>query len=397
MSIPRHRAPAAPALFSAGFRPFFLMAGLWAMLAMPLWLAAFAGTVALPSGLAPWIWHAHEMIFGYAAAAIAGFLLTAIPNWTGRLPLQGGPLVGLAALWLAGRIAVMFSASLGAPLTTVIDLAFPLVFVLVVAREIIAGNNRRNLPMVAALIFLFAGNLLVHWETLGGAATAELGIRIGLATVLMLITLVGGRIIPSFTRNWLAKMRPEGPLPAAAGRLDLAALAVTAAAVIAWAAAPESAVAPWIELAAGVILIARLARWRGIATASEPLVWVLHVGYGWLAFGLLLLAINGLSPLLPSTSALHALTTGAVGTMTLAVMTRATLGHTGQPLTAGHGTTAIYGLVTIAAVLRVAAPLFGSRYLTAVTAAGVAWSGAFLLFVAIYGPLLVRPRGSETA
>jgi uncharacterized protein involved in response to NO len=397
MTIPRHRSQAGSALFSAGFRPFFLMAGLWAMLAMPLWLAVFAGAVALPSNLAPWIWHAHEMIFGYAAAAIAGFLLTAIPNWTGRLPLQGGPLAGLAALWLAGRIAVMFSTTLGGPLTAALDLSFPLVFALAVAREIIAGNNRRNLPMVVALAFLFVGNLLVHLEALGRTSTAELGIRVGLATVLMLITLVGGRIIPSFTRNWLARERPEGPLPAAASRFDMAALAVTAVAVIAWAAAPDSAVAPWIELAAGTILAVRLARWRGIATTAEPLVWVLHVGYAWLAFGLLLLAINGLSPLLPATSALHALTTGAVGTMTLAVMTRATLGHTGQLLAAGRGTTAIYGLVTIAAVLRVAAPFFGSHYLALITAAGTAWSAAFLLFVALYGPLLVRPREPRPA
>jgi len=397
MAIPRHRTHSGPALFSAGFRPFFLLAALWGMLSMPFWLAVFSGAVALPSDLAPWMWHAHEMIFGYAAATIAGFLLTAIPNWTGRLPLQGWPLAGLASLWIAGRLAVLLSATLGVGVAAAVDLAFPLVFLLVVAREIIAGNNRRNLPMVVALSFLLLGNLLVHMEAMGYGNTAELGVRIGLATVLMLIALVGGRIIPSFTRNWLAKERPQGPLPAEADRFDLAALAVAALALLAWAAKPDSSYAPWIELAAGAALVARLSRWRGVATMSEPLLWVLHLGYGWLAFGLMLLAINELSPLLPATSALHALTTGAVGTMTLAVMTRATLGHTGQALTASRGTTAIYGLVTIAAALRVAAPLLAGHYVAAVTAAGLAWSGAFLLFAALYGPLLLRPRGAQAA
>jgi uncharacterized protein involved in response to NO len=386
------RAYSGPTFISAGFRPFFLSGGLWAMLAMPLWLCVFAGATTLPSGLAPWIWHAHEMIFGYAMAVIAGFLLTAIPNWTGRPLLSGAPLVVLASLWLAGRIAVLFSAVLGAPLAAAIDLAFPLLFLLVAAREIVAGNSRRNLPVVVALGCLFAGNLLVHLEALGSGDTAELGIRIGLATVLMLITLIGGRIIPSFTGNWLTKTHPGSALPAVAGAFDVAALAVTAAAVIVWAAAPDGTAAPWLELAAGLALLARLARWRGLATTAEPLLWILHVGYAWLPIGFLLLAANGFRELLPATSALHALTTGAIGTMTLAVMTRATLGHTGRALAADAGTTAIYILITAAAALRVLAPLFASHYTIAVTVAGLAWSGAFLLFVTFYGPALLRPR-----
>lgn len=386
-----------PAVLSAGFRPFFFLAAAWGASAMPFWLATFAGLLPLPSDLAPWMWHAHEMIFGYAAAAIAGFLLTAIPNWTGRPPVRGALLALLAVLWLAGRVAILSSATVGAALAAAIDLAFPLAFLLVVAREIVAGKNRRNLPMVAALSFLLLGNLLIHVDALGQGNTAELGVRIGLATVLMLIALVGGRIIPSFTRNWLARTRPQGALPAEADRFDLAALAVAALALLSWAAKPDSSYAPWVELAAGVALVVRLARWRGAATLAEPLLWVLHLGYGWLAFGLLLLAINEIAPLMPATSALHALTTGAVGTMTLAVMTRATLGHTGQPLTAGRGTMAIYVLITIAAALRVAAPLFGPHYLVAVTAAGLAWSGAFLLFLAFYAPLLLRRRPPDAA
>src|SRR5579875_1617216 len=215
-AIPRYRPHTGPALLSAGFRPFFLAASLWAAVAIPLWLAAYAAGLAVPTALAPVVWHVHEMVFGFAAAAVAGFLLTAIPNWTGRLPLQGGPLAALAAL---------------------ADLSFPAAFLGVVAREIIAGRNWRNLPMLAALSLLLIGNLLVHLEALGLADTAAVGNRIGLATLWMLISLVGGRIIPSFTRNWLTKMRPGIAPPAPEGRFDRAVLIVTGLALALWLAA----------------------------------------------------------------------------------------------------------------------------------------------------------------
>lgn len=221
--------PPGSALFSAGFRPFFLLGALWSASALPLWLCVCTGRVVLPSAFPPVIWHAHEMIYGYALATVAGFLLTAIPNWTGRSPVRGAPLATLACLWLAGRAAVFFSGMLDAGATALIDLAFPLAFIAVVARELIAGHNWKNLPMLVALFFLFAGNLLVHLERLGMASTAELGNRLGLATILMLISLVGRRIVPSFTRNWLAKARPKGRLPAQIGRFDLGALLVTGA------------------------------------------------------------------------------------------------------------------------------------------------------------------------
>jgi uncharacterized protein involved in response to NO len=332
------------------------------------------------------------MVFGYAAATVAGFLLTAIPNWTGRMPLQGGPLALLVLLWGLGRIAVMFSDEIGAPNAAAFDLAFPLVFLAVVAREILAGRNWRNVPMLAALALLLGGNLLVHLEALGVASTAELGNRLGVATLLMLISFVGGRIIPSFTRNWLTKQHPDKPAPAPFGRIDRAVLAVTAAALAVWVVTPEHPLAPWVELAAGMALAVRLARWRGLATLREPLLWVLHLGYGWLSLGFLLLGLNGLAPLMPPTTALHALTVGAVGTMTLAVMTRASLGHTGRSLVAGTGTTTIYVLITLAAILRLLAPLGGEYYLPVLTAAGAAWSGAFGLFAVLYAPPLLLPR-----
>ena len=390
--MPRYRPQSGPAILSAGFRPFFLLAALWAAIAIPLWLAIFTGQTDMPTRLDPVVWHVHEMIFGFGAAAVAGFLLTAIPNWTGRMPLQGGPLAGLVLLWAAGRAAVLSSAWIGAASAAVLDLAFPAVFFAVVAREILAGRNWRNLPMLVALALLFSGNLLVHLDALGVAATSSLGNRLGIATLLLLISLVGGRIIPSFTSNWLAKQQPAVAAPASFGPFDRIALILTALALAVWVGAPDTSLAAPVEIAAGVAAAARLVRWRGYAAWREPLLWILHLGYAWLAAGLLLLGINSFAGLLPQTAALHALTAGAVGTMTLAVMTRATLGHTGRALTAGPGTTAIYALVTLAAVLRVLAGMTGAVYEPMLLAAGAAWSGAFGLFVVLYGGALMRPR-----
>jgi uncharacterized protein involved in response to NO len=396
-AIPRYRAHAGPAIFSAGFRPFFLAAAIWAAVALPIWLAAYAGEAAVPTLLPPVVWHAHEMVFGYAAAAVAGFLLTAIPNWTGRMPLQGWPLATLVMLWAAGRLGVAFSAAIGAPAAAAADLCFPLAFLGVVGREILAGRNWRNLPMLGALALLFAANLLVHLAALDIAETAALGNRIGLATLLALISLVGGRIIPSFTRNWLIKMRPAVAPPAAEGPLDLAILVATALALALWAALPEAPASSWAALAAGLALCWRLARWRGFKTLGEPLLLILHLGYAWLAAGLVLLGLDGIVEILPATAALHALTAGAVGTMTLAVMTRASLGHTGRPLSAGPGTKAIYLLVTVAAVLRLLSPLAGDQEMLVLALAGAAWSGAFGFFAILYGGALARPRAQGAA
>ena len=397
MAIPRYRAHAGQALLSAGFRPFFLLSATWAALAVPLWLAFLAGAGTVPTLLPPPIWHAHEMVFGYAAATAAGFLLTAIPNWTGRMPLQGGPLAALVGLWIAGRVAEFVSARIGAPAAAVLDLSFPVAFLVAVAREIVAGRNWRNLPMVAALTLLLVGNSLVHLEALGWAETGELGNRLGIATLLMLITLVGGRIVPSFTRNWLTKNLPGAATPASFGWIDRAALLTTALALADWVAVPAAPWTPWVELIAALALGMRLVRWRGAGAWREPLLWVLHLGYGWLALGFLLLAVNGIMPLVPATAALHALTVGAIGTMTLGVMTRASLGHTGRPLVAGSGTTTIYALVTVAALLRLLAPLAGADYLLLLSLAGAAWSGAFGLFVFLYGRPLATPRVSGAA
>jgi uncharacterized protein involved in response to NO len=388
--IPRYRPWSGPALLSAGFRPFFLIAGIWPAVALPVWLAVLVGHLVLPSAFDPVAWHAHELLFGFVMAAVAGFLLTAVPNWTGRMPLQGWSLAALAGLFVAGRVAVTFSEATGPEAAAAIDLAFPAVLLAALAREIIAGRNWRNLPMLAALSLLGIANALTHLEALGWASTAAAGLRLGIAVVLLLIGLVGGRIIPSFTRNWLVK-RGEARLPAPAGRIDAAALGVTAAALAAWVIAPDwLGVAPLMALAALANAV-RLVRWRGYLTGAEPLVWVLHLGFAWLPVGFALMALTPVLGLAPS-AAVHALTGGAMSTMILAVTTRATRGHTGRALTAGRATTALYALVTLAAVARVAAGMVSGAMMPLLAIAGAAWAGAFLLFLAIYGPMLLAPK-----
>ena len=369
-------------LWSAGFRPFFLVAAIWAALAVPAWLAVYVHGYPLPAALPAMYWHAHEMIYGYGLAAVAGFLLTAIPNWTGRLPVRGTPLAGLAVLWLLGRIAAFTPAPW-------LDLAFPLALTAVVAREVASARNFHNLPVVAILGVLFAGNLLVQLHALGIAYTAALGNRIGVATLLLLIALIGGRIVPSFTRTWMARELPDARPPAQHSALDWACLVLGLCGLAAWVVAAESPFSFALEIAGGVALGVRLARWRGLATVREPLLFVLHLGYGWLAGGLAFAGVNGFLGWMPAGAPLHALTVGAIGTMTLAVMTRASLGHAGRPLHAGLGTSTIYLLVTLAAALRVAAPLLGEHTALSTAIAGCAWSAAFALFALLYGPLLV--------
>ncbi|HET7362946.1 MAG TPA: NnrS family protein [Burkholderiales bacterium] len=386
---PRHQGVA---FLSAGFRPFFLLGAAWATVAVPLWLAAYVHGYALPGSLPAMVWHAHEMIYGYALAAVTGFLLTAIPNWTGRLPIRGAPLGALVALWLVGRIAFLASSAIGPWAAAAIDLAFTAVLIATVAREVTAAQNYHNLPVVGVLALLLAGNTLVHLHALDIAYTAALGNRIGVATLIALIALIGGRIVPSFTRNWLAKQRPDVRPPAPHDRLDTACLLVVVIGLVAWVSAPDSQSASVLTIAAGLAAALRLARWRGLATAREPLLLILHVGYAWVAIGLLLIGTNGIVAWAPPGAPLHALTVGAIGTMTLAVMTRASLGHTGRELRAGPGTVAIYILVTLAALLRVAAPLSGDAMAEVSALAGLAWSGAFGLFAILYAPLLMRPR-----
>lgn len=383
-----------PALFTYGFRPFFLGATLWAALAMILWLLALAGWLDTPGMLDPVAWHAHELVFGFLLAVIAGFLTTAVPNWTGRMPIVGWPLAGLFALWLAGRVAMALPAGLPWLAVALIDLGFGIVFAAAIAREIIAGRNWRNLGVLAILSVLIAGNALFHWEAAQGAAPAQgMGLRIGLGAGIMMIGLIGGRIVPSFTRNWLARRGP-GALPVPpAQRFDLIALLALLVAVLLWIAAPQSAATAGALMLAGVLHLWRLSRWCGHRAGAEPLLWVLHLGYAFVPLGALALALAILRPdILAPGAALHLWLAGAVGVMTLAVMTRATLGHTGQALSAGAGTQTLYLLLLAAVLGRFMAGLWPALATPLHMVSALGWIGAMAGFALLYGPALLRAR-----
>jgi uncharacterized protein involved in response to NO len=277
---------------------------------------------------------------------------------------------------------------LGGFAAAVIDIAFLVTLAAVAAREIVAGKNWRNLRVLIVLGVLTAGNVVFHAEVLLNGA-ADVGIRLAIGAVILLIALIGGRIVPSFTNNWLARNNP-GRLPVPFSRFDMIVLAASVLALAGWIAAPTHAVTGGLMLAAGLLQAARLARWAGDRTVADRLVLVLHVGYAFLPLGFLLIGASAFFDDVPASAGIHAWTAGGIGLMTLAVMTRATLGHTGQALQAGQGTEAVYGLVLAAALLRIAAAFNGSMVL--IEFAGFAWIAAFAGFLLLYGPLLGRAK-----
>jgi len=389
-TMERKRAYQGPTLFSGGFRPFFLGAGIWAVISMVLWVMMISGSSPVPTAFDPVSWHAHELLFGYGAAVVCGFLLTAIPNWTGRLPVTGRPLMALAAIWLAGRVAVTFGAGLGGWIVALVDLGFLGALSFIVGREIIKGGNWRNLPVFAlALTFLVANGLFHLAGADGASATSGPGLRLGVAAIILMISLIGGRVVPSFTRNWLAKQTP-GRLPTPMNRFDTFTLGTSAVALLGWVALPDSRVVGGALIVVGCAHLVRLARWAGWRTFREPLVTILHVAYLFVPLGFLLTGAVTWTSWATPVAGLHSWLAGAVGLMTLAMMTRASLGHSGRALHAGRAEVAIYGAATLAAALRIWAALGGAMWVTHLS--GTAWAIAFLIFSVAYWPILTRPR-----
>lgn len=387
------RGPTAPrfVFFAHGFRPFFLLAGLSAALLLPLWLAVLAGAAAPPGGLVPSFWHAHEMLYGFAAAALAGFLLTAAPNWTNSRPVQGAPLAGLVLLWLAGRLSPWLY-----PLAPAAAAAFDLAFLPAVAAwlgaALFRAGNRRNyvfLPLIGSLV---AANALVHLEYAGLAATGALGLRLAIGVLVLTIAVVGGRIVPSFTQNAL-RAGGEAVVIAPKPAVERLALGSLALLVIADLIPGAGVAAGALALLAGAVHAYRLSGWHGARTLHSPILWVLHLGYAWIVAGLWLKGLAGLTGLLPETAALHALTVGGVGTMTMAVMSRAALGHTGRPLVAPKPVAAAYVCISLAALLRVLGPLLpGAAYTGMLHGSGLFWTLGFGLFALTYAPMVFAPR-----
>lgn len=389
MAIPRLRAFEGPALLSYGFRPFFLLGSLYAGLSILIWVPLYMGALDMRMLFLPVDWHIHEMLFGYLAAIVAGFLLTAVPNWTGRLPVQGLPLLVLVLLWGAGRLAVFLSVSLGWQLTAVIDCTFLAALGLAIAREIVAGRNWRNLKVLVPVAVLLFANGLFHIEAQFHGAS-DISRRLGLAAAITLIMLIGGRIIPSFTRNWLVRQNP-GRLPVPFGRYDGLSIAVSILALAAWTVAPDHAVSATLLALAAILQAGRLARWAGDRTWRDPLVAVLHLAYAFVPLGLALLSLAIFAPgAIPVAAGMHALGGGAIGGMTLSVMVRATLGHTGRMLQADRATIVIFVAVFAAALLRIGAAF--DVQMIWIHAAGGAWALAFLGFAVLYGPALVTRR-----
>lgn len=394
LALRRSRMASAPAFLRGGFRPFFFGGPAWAVIALTLWILALAGAFAFPSHFGPLVWHRHEMLFGFVGAVVAGFLLTAIPNWTGRLPIAGPPLAALFGLWVAARIALLFSNVTGALLAALLDSGFYVLLAILAGREVLAAKNR-NLPVVALVLLLGGASLLDHLGVAGTIGDDMLGMRAGIGIVIMLISLIGGRIVPSFTRNWMSRHGITQRLPGQPTRYDLATLAMTGFALLGWVILPASPAAGPVLVAAGLMQFVRLARWGGMRAIRDPLVFILHVGYFWVPTGLVLLGASLAGAAIPTSIAIHALTAGAMATMILAVMTRATLGHTGRPLVADWPTTMIYALVTIGAVLRVTATFGPYDYMLAMRISALAWGLAFLTFLAAYGPMLMRPHVAD--
>ncbi|MER8781208.1 NnrS family protein [Mesorhizobium sp. M1006] len=389
MAVSRLRSYSGPAFLSYGFRPFFLLGSFYAALSILLWLPMYAGELDAHSAFVPVDWHIHEMLFGYLPAIVTGFLLTAIPNWTGRLPVQGLPLLALVVLWLAGRAAVFFSADIGWQAAAVIDGSFLLAVSAAAAREIVAGRNWRNLKVLLPLAFLAGANGAFHIEAhLQG--TSDISRRLGMAAAIMLISLIGGRIIPSFTRNWLVRENP-GRLPAPFDRFDVASIAISAVALGAWTFAPANSASGMLMAIAAICQVWRLSRWAGDRALWDPLVLILHLAYAFVPVGLALVSASIFFPdAVPAAAGLHALGTGAVGAMTLAVMTRATLGHTARELKAGRGPSFIFVAVLLAGSLRIMAAFVPSGVV--IDVAGTAWVAAFTGFILVYGIALMTPK-----
>lgn len=380
-----------------GFRPFFLFGALYAAVTILLWVPWYLGFLHVPTALSPVAWHQHELLFGYVPAIIAGFLLTAMPNWTKRKKLTGTPLVLLFLLWLAGRLSIFGSQYIGLTAASAIASSFLVVLGLYALREVVAAKNKRNYKLAAVIGLLAAAQALFLYE-FSRFAHVEIAGRLAVATIILMIAIVGGRIIPTFTGNWLRKNNP-GREPPPFGRFDLAVMVVSTLALAAWPAVQHfealATPAAILMLLAGVLQLIRQARWCPERTLYEPLVAILHVGFLFLPLGFVLTGVAMMTDDSGFASAgTHAWTSGAIGTMTLAVMTRATRGHSSQALHAPISTVLmIYLPIVVAALLRIAAALAPQHTMLLLPLAALCWILSFGGFCVLYGKfLLASPK-----
>ena len=380
-------------VFSLGFRPFFLAVGVEGVALTLAWLAMLYGWLPAPAWLDPFLWHGHEMLFGLVSAAIAGFLLTAVPNWTGTPPVAGARLAALLTLWLLGRIAMAAAGALPAAAVAVADLAFPAALFVAVAWPIVRTRQTRQAGVLAVLLGLTGANLAAHLDALGVAPGASRpALRLAIVFVALLILVIGGRITPSFTQNAIVR---AGAAPTVRVRptLDRLSLAAALALALSELLAPRSLATGASAAVAALVTLARMSGWQTRFALGDPLVASLHAGFAWVGAGFAAIALADLGAPVPPTVALHALTAGAMGAMILAVMTRVALGHSGRPLVAPRSARIAYLLVSAGALARVLGPLLApGAQRAAWTLAGLLWAGAFAAFLAGYAPILLQPR-----
>lgn len=378
-----------PALLSIAFRPFFLLNGIFAILVVSTWVMTLHGIG--PLLLTP-LWHSHEMLMGFAMAAVAGFSLTAVATWTGRPALQGAPLALLLMSWLAGRVVMLLSSWLPASLVLLVDTLFPALLCVLLAREIIAGRSKRNYPLISIIAVIAVLNVLYH---LGGhqwlMGAERLAIYLLIHTILLLVVIIAGRIVPAFTANWLCNQGID-QLPVSSTWVNRTAISLTVLVGLSASFAPAQSLTGMLAFTAALIHGIRLGRWKGLSTTSNPLLFVLHAAYAWIPCGYFLLACASFGWFFSPTAALHALTMGAVGSMVLAVTTRVALGHTGRPLQAARATVIAYWVFILAALIRVLGPLMDKNYLLIIDLSALGWIIAFAIFTWVYWPILTRSR-----
>ncbi len=387
-----------PVFLTAGFRFFFLAAGIFGAAAMAFWIfwltihhlgGAF---VSAPMAMAPHHWHAHEMIYGYTVAVMAGFFLTAVPNWTGAPSARAAYISFTGVIWLAGRSAIWFSAHLDPLLVAAIDLAFIPLLMQKIGGNLLKKTQARNLVFLGLLIAMLTGNIIMHLEWIGWIDDGTFaGARLGIFTSAAMIVIIGGRVVPGFTRNALNRRGHVGAMPSNHPIVDRVAIASSVLTAVLSAFASDSILFAGLCLVAGAANIARVAGWRGQLTVREPILWVLHAAFAMVGLSYLGFATSHFLAYPTEVGALHLMAIGAVGTMTLAMMTRASLGHTGRQLVVARPIAGAYVAVLLAAAIRGFGPdLIG--YYPALYASGCLWIAAFCVYVALYLPILGRDR-----
>lgn len=382
----KREAPGGFALWRLGFRPFYLLGALYAALGVPLWIAMLTGVLAPVGGMPPMVWHAHEMVYGFAVAIVIGFLFTAVRNWTNLPTPTGAKLAGFCVLWLAARLAWLLA-------DPTVALAIEVALLALVAASLLSvlvkAGSRRNY-FVGVLFAVLALVDLLFWAAVTGRLDGFGALdasRLALDLIVLLTFVIGGRVIPMFTLNMVRGLKQFKDV-----RLDRAAIAASVLAFALDLAGVPGVPMALAALAAGVLHALRLGGWGPQATLRKPILWILHAGYGWAVIGFLLMAAAALD-WVPRALAIHAFSTGAVGGLIIGMVTRTALGHTGRMLIAGKAETAMYALVMLAAVFRVFGPLlFPAAYTTWMTLGAVAWSTGFLLYAVVYAPRLMAPR-----